>query len=257
MFALGAAGLLSLDRPRVEGRGALEVRCLERGDSACKTAEAKKLDTMRKARKEYNEQLQARNGDQLGRPQAEGAPSVHDPLVPRFGLPAPPQLARLPPGYVISYGRLVRVPGGSSAPAPEGHVLDGGRGEAPPPREAPRKQTERERAELVHKVQQVTPGLDVPPKWWLEPPVWMRSTPWWLKRLGAEKKNEVKEPAAAASLERAAPRGEGEVHARRERRAVDSIPSVEFVEAREPSPRAVRAAPAPGADGRVGGLQRS
>ena len=86
MFALGAAGLLSLDRPRVEGRGALEVRCLERGDSACKTAEAKKLDTMRKARKEYNEQLQARNGDQLGRPQAEGAPSVHDPLVPRFGL---------------------------------------------------------------------------------------------------------------------------------------------------------------------------
>ena len=101
------------------------------------------------------------------------------------------------------------------------------------------------------------PESDVPPKWWLEPPVWMRSTPWWLKRLGAEKKNEVKEPPAAASLERAAPRGEGEVHARRERRAVDSIPSVEFVEARESSPRAVRAAPTPGAGGRVGGLPGS
>lgn len=209
-------------------------RCLERADGKCTIAEKVKVQNARKYRKDYNAALQARADEvqKRRRDQAkeEGVPGH---LVPKFGVPPPAQFRSIPRGYAISYGRLIRVPqahepdpgAGAQAPSPEKHVLPD------VIREAPQRVKERERADMVHKVQATTPGLDVPPKWWLEPPVWMRDTPWWLKRLASAHKNDNSH--AASDLERVGGDGRdaGRSAVDRSRQPkVDTIPLLEFAD---------------------------
>lgn len=226
------------------------ARCLERADGKCTVAEkglVQKGGTpgdstggIRKYRKDYNDALKARADEVEKRrrdhAKEEGVPGVHDHLVPKFGLPPPAQFRSIPRGYAISYGRLIRVPqthepdpgAGLRAPSPDKHVLPD------VVREAPQRVKERERADMVHKVQATTPGLDVPPKWWLEPPVWMRDTPWWLKRLASAHKNDNSH--TASDLERVSGDGHdalGQTQSavdRRRQPKVDTIPSIEFVD---------------------------
>ena len=158
----------------------------------------KKLDGLEVQRAKWEEDPNHYSREQLGLPELRTSPppvpAQHKGKAPHTP-PAkawherrrvPPPTLRLPRGYAISYGRLIKVP----RPGEHAHVTYHGR---EPPTESESEPSagvvmasspttgRAKRAAIVQELQRKG-VMALPPAWWGVPPAWIRDTPWWLRR---------------------------------------------------------------------------
>lgn len=158
----------------------------------------KKLDGLEVQRAKWEEDPNHYSSERLGLPELHTspprAPAQHEGKMPhtppakalheRRRMPLP--TLRLPRGYAISYGRLIKVP----RPGEHAHVTHHGR---EPPTESESEPSagvvmasspttgRAKRAATVQELQKKG-VMALPPAWWGVPPAWIRDTPWWLRR---------------------------------------------------------------------------